>query len=382
MNILSVLGTRLSTDALGIRAAKIIDILRDLGHNITVVEFGGNSSRVLLHGNRGNFQDIEELTRNKFPIVSQFQLLRVLSKCHFDLVYGNTHAGTFYSLPAYLMNLPIIFDMHGGMIEEFLLSYENYSAMRKIKSLRSYLIKKTVDVFDLSISSKVVCVSKHMQEYVIQTKRVPVEKTAYIPNGVDLDFFCPIPEKDRISFKEKLGLGGKLVFGYLGGAQNWQGLQNLFSAAEKINDEKIHFLIVANELNLKTRNILTLPAVERRHVKQYYAVCDILVLPRPSHIATEIAAPTKFSEYAAMGKPILTTNVGDASDLVQQYKCGVVIENNEPDTLVEGIKRVSGMSCDKFEEMGQMSRAMAEKEFNWNKFTTSISNLIQSLSKK
>ena len=40
-----------------------------------------------------------------------------------------------------------------------------------------------------------------------------------------------------------------------------------------------------------------IPKIPRAQIPDYYSACDVLVLPRPSHPATEIAAPTKFAEY-------------------------------------------------------------------------------------
>ena len=61
------------------------------------------------------------------------------------------------------------------------------------------------------------------------------------------------------------------------------------------------------------------------------------MLPKPYNKATEFAAPTKFAEYAAVGKPISTTKVGDAARLVDKYNCGVVVKDSSTGNLTRGI---------------------------------------------
>ena len=75
-----------------------------------------------------------------------------------------------------------------------------------------------------------------------------------------------------------------------------------------------------------------------------------------------------------MGKPILTSNVGDAAYLVRKYKCGIVIKNNQPDCLREGLLQLSSLSTDTLYEMGINARKLASEEFDWNKIIVNLDN--------
>ncbi len=78
----------------------------------------------------------------------------------------------------------------------------------------------------------------------------------------------------------------------------------------------------------------------------------MLILPRPSHLATEMAAPTKFAEYTSMSKPVLTSNVGDAADLVKKYNSGIVVENNSTNNLINGINQFKNLKAAELKKMG------------------------------
>ncbi len=168
------------------------------------------------------------------------------------------------------------------------------------------------------------------------------------------------------------GIENKFIFGYIGAFQGYQGVENLIEAAKIIDNEDAQFLIVGGEKKSTEHNIIFIPKIPRSQIPAYYSLCDVLILPRPSHIATEVAAPTKFAEYCAMGKPILTTNIGDAADLVRQYNNGIVVENNNPENLRKGIFEFLDLDIDTLTEMGINSRKLAEDEFDWEKISSRL----------
>jgi glycosyltransferase involved in cell wall biosynthesis len=218
-----------------------------------------------------------------------------------------------------------------------------------------------------------------MIEYLHDQKNIPLEKMAYVTNGVDLEFFKPIKDEKVENMRNELGLEDKFVFGYIGNFQKWQGVENFIEAARKIADSEIAFLIVGGEEKSKENNIVFIPKVLRSQIPDYYSICDVLVLPRPSHPATEIAAPTKFAEYTAMGKPILTTNVGDAAEFVKEYKCGIVIEDNKVESLTKGINEFKSKSTDELKKMEKNSRTLSENEFDWEKVGNNLMDAISNI---
>jgi len=161
--------------------------------------------------------------------------------------------------------------------------------------------------------------------------------------STDLDFYKPQAGDKVNRLRKALGLEKKLVFGYIGGFARWQGVENLIEATKGIDTPELACVIVGAENKSRQGNTVFIPRVTRGRLLDYYSICDVLVLPRPSHPATEMAAPTKFAEYTAMGKPILTTNVGDAAELVRKYSCGIVVPSNSPRDLAKGIMQFRGM---------------------------------------
>jgi glycosyltransferase involved in cell wall biosynthesis len=292
-------------------------------------------------------------------------------------VYANTGAAAFCSLSGRLTKTPLVFDMHGDLLQELLLRC-GYSLNPKF--MINYLQFKIMDYANLKGSDQIICVSNRMIDYLHTSKGISLNKLEYVTNGVDLDFFKP--EFDKVQeFKEQLGFEDKLIFGYVGGFQSWQGTENLIKAAKSLNDDDIAFLIVGGETTLPNRdncNTIFIPKINRNEIPNYYSACDVLILPRPFHIATEVAAPTKFAEYTSMGKPVLTSNVGDAADLVKKYNSGIVVDNNHVNNLLNGFDQFKNLDDAELRRMGKASRKLAENEFDWKIVSK---NLLKSLEK-
>lgn len=373
MRILSVTTIPLRDDAASWRILNLAKLLKMKGFDVKIIQYLWGSKHKKIQKTNIKFDvPISEIPVYTFTVHLRHLIEICKNRC--DLVYGNTHMGTFCSLLGKI-KCPLIFDQHGGLVEEFLL--RNGTPKLLTPSFFKFLVFKFIDYTDMYFADRILCVSHKMIEYLCDYKNIDADKLVYVPNGVDLEFFKP-NNSDRVNIlRKELGLENKLVFGYIGGFQKWQGVENFIRAAQMINDPEVSFIIVGGEKIVKKENLQIIPRVSRNYIVDYYSICDILVLPRPKHPATEIAAPTKFAEYTAVGKPVLTTNVGDATDFVRKYKCGIVVKDNSPRSLVEGILKFKELSERKLQMMGRNSRRLAEEEFDWGKIGDTLSKIVE-----
>jgi len=348
------------------RISNIARILEDNGHEVDLVHYCRRSSYERL-------RDKKKYNNHKFVITSpmgvQIKHLKILSDKKYDLVYANNGLAAFSSFLGKLTKIPLVFDMHGDALQELLLRY-GFSLNPSV--LAKFIQYKIMEFANLRASNEIICVSNRMIQYLHNQKGVPLEKMSYVTNGVDLDFFKYRGNERVESLKNKLGMENKIIFGYIGGFHKMQGLTNFIEVAKSIDDNEVAFLIVGGNETSKYGNITFISKIDRLLVPDYYSICDILVLLRPFHIATDIAAPTKFAEYTSMGKPVFTTNVADATQLVKKYECGIVIENNEIKNLKNGINEFKEFPETKLKKMGKNSRKLAEKEFDWEKVSVKL----------
>ena len=94
---------------------------------------------------------------------------------------------------------------------------------------------------------------------------------------------------------------------------------------------------LVQNLNLEEKCILT-GWVSSDEVRGILSACDILVLPQINHTFNKAGLPTKLAEYAAIGKPIIATNVGDVLDYFEHEKNIIIVPPSNVEELKKGIE--------------------------------------------
>lgn len=370
MKILSVCTSIPGNNSMWLRISKIGEMLESKGHEVHFVHYIRKRSYNEIK-NPDNFKNHSFIIAS--PLTVHIKHLKFLKKGNYDLVYGNTASSAFVSLLGKVTKVPVFFDMHGDIVEEFLIE-NKFSLFSSF--LPNLIYKKLVNSISLRLSDHIITVSNEMINNLNSNKCIPLKKMSYITNGMDLDVFKPM-NKENLDLKKKLGIENKFIFGYIGALDKWQGIDRFIDAAREIDDKNTIFLIVGWKKSKRKNNIVYVPKVPYSEITNYYSICDVLTLPRPYHISTEVAAPTKFAEYTAMGKPILTTNVGDAANLVKEYECGIVTKGDSPKNLVDGINEFLNLSQKQLDTMGKNSRKLAEEEFDLEKIAIKLNDTLK-----
>jgi len=377
MRILSVYVSPPGDDAAWWRISNIGRLMTLNGHEVDFVHYcRGKVYETLIERKSDGYNHIyERASRIDAPLRHLKRLLRE----RYDVIYANTHRAALFSPVSKLVDVPMVFDIHGALVQE--LAFLNRGLGFSFGRSRGLMETEVAEFLGLTLSDKVVCVSKRMVSY-LEGKGIPSKKLANITNGVDLTFFKHTDDSRAGQLREELGFGDKRVFGYIGGYAKWQGIESLLDAARAVKDTNIGFLFVGCGKMPSSDNTRVIPWVPRSQIREYYDACDVLVLPRPRHIATEVAAPTKFAEYAAMGKPILTTPVGDAAELTDRNRCGVVAKGDDTESIGQGIRQVSELNSEELAEMGRNSRKLAEQVFDWDKIGRDLEDVIEEVGRK
>lgn len=374
MRILNVkVGPPMDDYSAWVRKIKIANIIKSLGHEMDFVIYTGLSefNKEILADVQFDYKIINV---NKFNIYSKH--FKLLNEGNYDIVFCNGQLTQAVLFLTKFKGVKFILDKHGDVGKELLLLNNGFKYTPSF--LLWYALWGIIDILNRRFTDRISCVSHKMMED-LEKRGVKSSKLAYVTNGINLDLFQEPPTEFVHKMKDELGLTNKLVFTYLGACEKWQGVDGFIRAAKTFkNDKRLAFVIVGGKQTSKDNNIIYIPKVPQDEVVNYYAISDVLVLPRPSHPATEIAAPTKFPEYLAMGKPILTTNVGDAADLVRKYECGVVVEDDSLEIMVEGINRFKQTTANDMQVMGLNSKKLAEEEFSLEKMTQDLSKVLKS----
>lgn len=268
----------------------------------------------------------------------------------------------------------IVFDMHGDTVAEHAL------AMRGGFDPAGYLrVRQEIgrEKRGLKGAHRLVVVSGPLREHAIELG-FPKERISIVRNGVDLKKF--VPAGDVPARKVPLIV-------YAGRFDRWQGVEILIRLSAAAGDRFKLRIVGFSEDDGEIRNRLLpfagdgVELVERVGQEELLDLLregDALLIPRESHPATEVAMPTKFAEYLALGRPILLTRVGEPAEMVERTRCGIT---TEPDAegVLDGIARLADLGADERRQMGCEARRLAEDVFDWAKIGDGYASLLNSL---
>ena len=188
--------------------------------------------------------------------------------------------------------------------------------------------------------------SREILESVVRS--VPEAPTYHLSNGVDTRRFNPgLRSKDiRIA----LGDGQGCVAVYAGLHGIAQGLDQVLGAAGRLQDmkdlcivligdgpEKKALMKQARLLNL--RNVKFMDPYPNHAIPAVLASADIALVPLKDRFAG--AVPSKLYEAMGAGLPVVMVAGGEASDILQKAKAGVVVPPGDVETLANVLRALS-----------------------------------------
>lgn len=153
---------------------------------------------------------------------------------------------------------------------------------------------------------------------------------AYLPNGVDNERFNPALD---YPYPADITSISRPVVGYAGKMQELFDVDMLLEVANALPE--VSFVCIGQQLNPKwvkplwnCQNIYYLGDKHYNILPQYLASFDICMIPY--NVSRQHGGdPIKFYEYLAMGKPIITTNIGGVSAFTNLPQVKVVTNATE-----------------------------------------------------
>jgi glycosyltransferase involved in cell wall biosynthesis len=147
-------------------------------------------------------------------------------------------------------------------------------------------------------------------------ERLTGRKAVYAPNGAPIERFERFTDADGKAIRERLGLGGKFVVGFIGNhLMDFDGMETLLGAFVKARESRpeLALLIVgpgSDKLSGPRRlgreqGVWAIGAVPPDDVPAYFLACDAGVHPYDIRPLTHDATPLNVVEFSACGKPML-----------------------------------------------------------------------------
>lgn len=104
--------------------------------------------------------------------------------------------------------------------------------------------------------------------------------------------------------------------------------------------------------------------VPQQDIAQYMRLVDVIYYGLNSDSGNSYySAPNALFGAMAAGKPIITTNTGEISQIVQEEQCGIIIDKPEPGDIAHAIKKLRDHGM--YDRMARNALNTAKEKYNW-----------------
>ncbi|MFQ5347375.1 MAG: glycosyltransferase family 4 protein [Rhodothalassiaceae bacterium] len=199
---------------------------------------------------------------------------------------------------------------------------------------------------------------------------VAEERIHVIPNGVRLAAFDDL---DGSAVRERYGLGGKLVFGFVGFVRPWHGLERVLDAFARLGRADLHLLVVgdgparpaiearAQELGLGDHLSIT-GVVSHMDIPSHLGAFDIALQPD----VTPYASPLKLFEYMAAGLAVIAPDRANIREIVRHGETAFLMDPGAEGALEAAIMTLA-KEADLRRRLGAAARGEIEKkDYTWD----------------
>jgi PEP-CTERM/exosortase A-associated glycosyltransferase len=238
-----------------------------------------------------------------------------------------------------------------------------------------YRLTRALETYALKQADAVTTICEGLRSDIV-ARGIPADKVTVIPNAVDLDKFAVGGTAD-LELKDKLGLSGSRLIGFIGSFYAYEGLDILLRAVPALaarlpdlrvllvgggpQDAKLREL--AKQLRIEDKVVFT-GRVPHDQVQKYYDLLDVLVYPRSSMRLTDLVTPLKPLEAMAQGRVLAASDVGGHLELIADGKTGVLFKADDPAALADKVGALLEAQ-QQWPQLRAAGRHYVESERNW-----------------
>ncbi len=203
-------------------------------------------------------------------------------------------------------------------------------------------------------------------------------------NGVDTKMFHP----DAAGCRGELGFKrNDFVIGFTGSLKNWHGVDTLLRGFRFVNRHipESRLLIVgdgpkkgwiagfADGAGLSDIVLMT-GWVDHERLPSLVASMDVATAPYPQSENCYFS-PLKLYEYLAMGRPVVASNIGQISELIDPGKTGLLVPPGDPEALASALIEVR-RNVKLAREIG-INAAEVGKRHSWSRNAKAVVEITQ-----
>ena len=225
-------------------------------------------------------------------------------------------------------------------------------------------------------ATAVTAVTEGIQSRLIENKGVAHRRVLFLPNGVDLDTFRPMPDDGRLRRTLDLPDGPLVLF--TGNHGYAQSLETVVEAAGLVPQATFALVGAGSDKERIQRlahdrgatNVRFFEPMAPHDIAPLYgtSIAGLATLRASPLMAG--ARPAKMVAIMACGKPVLYVGAGEGANLVESADAGIVVPPERPDRLADAVRQLIADPA-RGAEMGENGRRFVEAHLSWPALTAS-----------
>jgi len=216
----------------------------------------------------------------------------------------------------------------------------------------------------MTMGERVIAVSNHIREHILKNYKVDEGKIRLIHRCVNTDNFnIELTTAERmIKYLEEHGIPeDKPIVTLIGRLTNWKGQKLLINALNLIKDEEFFCVLIGDDQGRKKYS------GQLRQMIEKYGMADRFLFIRNEKdipaalMVSDVVLSTSIEPEAfgrisiegqAMGRVVVSSNIGGSKETVIDGVTGRLFESNNPQALADAIHWALNLSTDEREKIG------------------------------
>jgi len=263
--------------------------------------------------------------------------------------------------------------------------YWSGNILKKICAIIEWPCYYFVKHINFNNANIIITISKANKKHIPKKYQ---DKILVLPNGVNIEnYLCEIDQ----SLMKSLNIKNNVVIGMVSSFGLWHGSEVLAKSIKEIvaKNSKVRFLFIGNGLRMPQvqeiikkekleQHVIFVGEISPDKIPAYLSICDILVNPTvPNPDGTEFfGSPTKLFEYMASGKAIISSEIGQMKEILENEKDCVFCKSGDVQDLANKINMLISDKILRI-KLGLNARKKVERKYTWDKNVDSLFELIK-----
>lgn len=352
---------------------EIANALKKKGWNSIVVSGGGRLVHELERCNTKHIT-LPVFSKNYFKMRKNAkELVKIIKENHVDIIHARSRAPAWSAKwAAEETGIPLLTTFHGAY------------------NIGPIKLKKKYNAV-MTSGKKIIAVSNFIREHILENYKVDPEKIEVIHRGVDIDKFdiSKVSPERLINLSKKWSIPEDLPIIMLPGRlTRWKGQLVLLKAMSLMQHKDYRCLFVGSDQGRKAYRREMLRKIKKYKLESMVHIIDHCSEMDVAYMLTDIVVsastdPEAFGrivpEAQAMGKIVVASNHGGATETISDGETGFLVPVGDPAALAETLDKILDMSNTDKKIMSDKAIESVRSDFSTQKMCDKTLKVYQEL---